>query len=412
MTEVIVVGGGIGGLALAHGLRGAGVGVRVFERDRQRSDRLQGFRIHLNPHGIAALAECLPAELLARVQASGGRGGDQFTFITERMKRLLHLDKDIIGSGHLGISRITLRQILLSDMDDVVRFDKRFTRYSHAPDGRVTAHFEDGTSATGDVLVGADGAGSKVCAQYLPHARREDTGIVSIAGKYMLTERNRELLPPALLSGPKSVLPPKSCGLFIAPHEFDGGVNDRDDPDALFDNTAPYLFWSFSAKREHYGADVDSLEAAGLHDLVLKLTVGWAPQLRALVALSDVDSTTRLPIRTSVPVPKWETSNVTVLGDAIHSMTPFRGIGANIALRDAQLLCRKLIEPERPLLSRIAEYEEAMIDYGFAAVRASLSTARQSVGDSRLARMAGRAAFRVMDAVPSLKRRAFSTIGT
>ncbi|GAA4032218.1 hypothetical protein GCM10022247_66550 [Allokutzneria multivorans] len=78
------------------------------------------------------------------------------------------------------------------------------------------------------------------------------------------------------------------------------------------------------------------------------------------IPLRRQDSTKRLPIRTSVPVPKWESSNVTVLGDAIHSMTPFRGIGADIALRDAQLLCRKLIEPDRPLLSRLASHGSAV----------------------------------------------------
>ncbi len=88
---------------------------------------------------------------------------------------------------------------------------------------------------------------------------------------------------------------------------------------------------------------------------------------------------TLLPIRTSVAVPPWETTNITLLGDAIHSMTPFRGIGANTALRDAQLLGRNLIAAARgevELVAGIHDYETQMIDYGFAAVRASLRTAR------------------------------------
>lgn len=67
-----------------------------------------------------------------------------------------------------------------------------------------------------------------------------------------------------------------------------------------------------------------------------------------------------LPIRTSVAVKQWETTNITLLGDAIHSMTPFRGIGANIALRDAQLLARNLIAASRgevALLDGIRDYE-------------------------------------------------------
>ncbi|MFB9903742.1 FAD-dependent oxidoreductase [Allokutzneria oryzae] len=418
MTRVIIVGGGIGGLALAQGLRKSGVAVAVHERDRHRADRLQGFRIHINPHGSRALSDCLPPELFAAFVASGGKGGNELTFVTERMKRLLRLDEDITtgGSsapedGHYGVSRITLRQILLSGLEDVVHFDKKFERYELEPDGRVTAHFADGTSATGDVLVGADGGGSRVRAQYLPHAGRVDTGIVAIAGKYMLTEESRALLPPELRSGPLSVMPPKSCSMFVAPHELDGGVgvNDRDDPGALFDNTKPYVFWAFAAKREYYGTDVESLGCLELRDLALKMTTGWAPQLRAMVALSEVDTLTALPIRSAVAVEKWTSSAVTLLGDAVHSMTPFRGIGANTALRDAQLLCRKLVAADRggPLVGGIAEYEAEMTGYGFAAVRTSLEAAQRAVGGTKAARLTSRGVFRVLDAVPALKRRAF-----
>jgi 2-polyprenyl-6-methoxyphenol hydroxylase-like FAD-dependent oxidoreductase len=58
----------------------------------------------------------------------------------------------------------------------IVRFDKAFTHYVREADGKITASFTDGTSANGDVLVGADGTGSKVRAQYLPQAKLIDTG--------------------------------------------------------------------------------------------------------------------------------------------------------------------------------------------------------------------------------------------
>jgi salicylate hydroxylase len=121
-----------------------------------------------------------------------------------------------------------------------------------------------------------------------------------------------------------------------------------------------------------------------------------------------------LPIRTSVPVKQWETTNITVLGDAIHSMTPFRGIGANTALRDAQLLARNLIAAargQREVLDAIHDYETQMIDYGFAAVRMSLRTARQTVSNNWLARSMFKAALRVFAAVPPLKRKVFADLG-
>ena len=68
--KVIVIGGGIGGLALTQGLRRRGVDVALYERDRTRTDRLQGYRLHLDPTGDRALRECLTGYGFAAVRAS------------------------------------------------------------------------------------------------------------------------------------------------------------------------------------------------------------------------------------------------------------------------------------------------------------------------------------------------------
>lgn len=166
--KVIVAGGGIGGLALANGLRRAGVAVRVHEREVQRTDRLQGFRIHVDPHGSAALHELLSPALFDAFVAASGKGGNGFGFVTEQFDRLVDFDATSItdtSADHDGISRITLRALLLAELGDTVRYGSMFERYEHRPDGRVVAHFADGTSEIGDVLVGADGGTSRVRAQ-------------------------------------------------------------------------------------------------------------------------------------------------------------------------------------------------------------------------------------------------------
>ena len=66
------------------------------------------------------------------------------------------------------------------------------------------------------------------------------------------------------------------------------------------------------------------------------------------------------------PVPPWQVPNVTLLGDAIHTMSPGRGEGANVALRDAALLCRTLAAGERK-----EQYEKQMMHYAFHAVAES-----------------------------------------
>lgn len=428
--HVLIVGGGIGGLALAQGLKGSGVSVAVFERDHHRAERLQGYRIHVNPQGSRALHRLLPADLFKAFTATAGHGGNEFRFYDEKMRELLHLDEEITTggarspeNGHHGVSRITLRQVLLAGLDDVVHYGKRFERYERTPDGRVTAFFEDGSSATGDLLVGADGGNSRVRRQYLPHAERGETGVVTIVGKYALTPEARRELPAEFLQGPASVMPPRDYGMFIAPHEFApgeageiGGDDPALSPGALFDNTTPYVFWAFAAKREGYdtGRTLENLSGAELHDLARKMTLSWSPRLRKLIDGTDTSTVTLIPITTSKPVDAWTTTNVTLLGDAIHSMTPFRGIGANTALRDARHLHDAILSiarGETGLITAIGEYEERMRDYGFAAVKASLKTAMMTVSGNPVGRFFGKTAFRAFNAMPSVKRKVFAGFG-
>ena len=82
-----------------------------------------------------------------------------------------------------------------------------------------------------------------------------------------------------------------------------------------------------------------------------------------------------MPVRSSVPVLAWPASRVTLLGDAIHAMSPARGSGANTALNDAEELCRALVPAAQPEsadpVTAIGADEQKMRDYGYAAVEAS-----------------------------------------
>jgi 2-polyprenyl-6-methoxyphenol hydroxylase-like FAD-dependent oxidoreductase len=111
----------------------------------------------------------------------------------------------------------------------------------------------------------------------------------------------------------------------------------------------------------------------------------------------------------------WPASNVTLLGDAVHNMTPMAGIGANTALRDAAVLRRVLVEVaagRRELVAAVAEYEEEMRGYANKAVGLSLDNARRAVSDARLPRVAFRTVLRAAQAVPPLKRAMFAGMGS
>jgi 2-polyprenyl-6-methoxyphenol hydroxylase-like FAD-dependent oxidoreductase len=95
-------------------------------------------------------------------------------------------------------------------------------------------------------------------------------------------------------------------------------------------------------------------------------------------------------------------------------MTPMAGVGANTALRDADLLCGQLAavhDGRLDLFPAVHEYERQMLDYGFAAVKTSLRNARMAGSASPGARRAFRAVLRVAGAVPAVKRRMFADLG-
>ncbi|WP_371400717.1 FAD-dependent monooxygenase [Kribbella sp. NBC_00662] len=427
--KVLVIGGGTGGLALAHGLKRAGIGVTVFERDAVRTDGLHGYRVGIDPDGSRALHALLPKDLYDTFVATKARDPKYFNMLTEDFKEVLSMEipasTDPVESEK-SISRMTLRQVLLTGLDDVVEFGKEFTHFEQHGD-QVTAYFADGTSATGDLLVAADGSGSRVRRQYLPQARTEETGIVAIAGKLPITEESAKLVPPKVFEGISIVTAPRgfACILHVMEFQWDrdghvkrgiGGNTEeliRRWPGLQFDNTRDYINWGLSATKDKLPANIMQLSGAELVKVALDATPGWHPNLRRLFELTDPGTCFPVNIWTSVPLEPWKTTNVTLLGDAIHTMTPGRGVGANTALRDAVNLCRALMDVRdgrRELIAAVHDYEAKMIEYGFDAViksRAQMTSAdpvhKPVVGRVALAGM--RTAMRTVNHLPPVKRR-------
>jgi len=147
-------------------------------------------------------------------------------------------------------------------------------------------------------------------------------------------------------------------------------------PDVELDAVPDYLMWMLVYPGEALpgpGPDAD-----GLHQSALRMVEDWHPDLQRILRLADVETTFSVAIRTSRPPDPWHFPNIAFLGDAIHTMTPAGGVGANTALRDAALLTRLLTAADRAELTlddALAQYEAEMRDYAFAAVERSLRAA-------------------------------------
>lgn len=401
--KIMIIGGGVGGLALAQGLLRNGVDVAVYERDRGIGSRWEGYRIHLNPTGARALHALLPTESWQEFLGTAGPGGD-FGFLTEQLDELVVVEESIMYPGatvpsenHYAADRATLRRVMAKGLDEVVRFGAEFVDYRQRPDCRVEARFADGRTEVADLLVGADGPNSRVRARLVPEAAPAPSGVTGIAHKIWLDDDVRAELG-RLGTGMNAVQPAAPCFLFTSVFDPPASTGIR-----------PYLLCALVGRTELLPTDVTSLDSAALRAVVDVMVAGWHPTLRRALADSDPASRSAVSFYAAPPIPEWSSGPVTVLGDAIHVMPPIGGLGGNTALRDAHLLGRLLAEADRggtDQLDAVTRYESELRSYGTEAVSYSLAQARQLTTGTTTG---ARAFFRLAAAVAPLRRRAFAT---
>ncbi len=337
--RVAVAGAGLGGLCLAQGLLRAGADVTVYERDASLAGRRQGYRLHVDARAGLALQACLPPESLAAFQATCGQASTRLTVVSEKL-RVLHeqvtgdqdADPHAPATLSASVDRLALREVLAAGLDGRIAFGHEVARYEACADG-VRLHFAGGQEAEADVLVGADGVHSAVRRQYLPDAEPADTGARCIYGKTLL--RGLDTLPSFVAQGFTAVVGGR-LGMAVGPVRF------REPPEAFgLSPACDYLMWAVAGDRRVFGVpdeQLTTMDPAGLHALSAELIRTWHPGLRALHAQAEIGETFAVRVRVSPAAPPWPPSRVTVLGDAIHAMSPAGGSGANTALRDAALL--------------------------------------------------------------------------
>jgi salicylate hydroxylase len=317
-----IVGAGLGGLALAQGLRRRGIAYRIFERDADASDRQQGYRISLNPLGRTALAELLPPERFRDVLALECRDvGRGFAFARGPSRPLLRMP----DADAWTVCRPALRRLLLQDVD--VTWNARIDQLADLPAANLT--------------VAADGVGSRLRDEL--HAdgllSLVDTGVRTRAALLPRTDAwNGQL--PLNREGAVQYLGPRGQALFVSYCETDA--------------RRPMILWALSQKSSEPPVP----------------DKGWDPTLMQLMREGEI-TIDRLAIRSMrVKVPKRGTRlhpQLTLLGDAAHAMPPQRGLGGNNAFEDARQLIAHLDDVaayEREMLTRgkkaIAESEEAL----------------------------------------------------
>jgi 2-polyprenyl-6-methoxyphenol hydroxylase-like FAD-dependent oxidoreductase len=357
-VHVLIAGAGLSGLCLAQGLVKDGHTVTIFERDMDARRRI-GYYLHLNADGGEALRRCLPADLYALYEQTSRKTYDRreavvFDDQLHELSSSPHFGPPNEGDPpHTGVDRRTLRRILLSRLDDVYHQGIAVTSFEQDAD-RVRVTLSDGTTADGDVLVGADGIRSAVRAQLLPGSPVIEAGVdgLGVYGRTPLTPELREQLVPELYEGVIIAADRRGSRMLVAafqPRQEIATAASGIAPDVQLDEVPDYVMVSCSVVA---GTEIpranDWTEGtpAMLRDEMMAATEGWHPALRALVENIDLASSFVIPFGRLDPPAPWEPSRVALIGDAAHAMLPTLGMGANLALKDAARLVDELDRAE------------------------------------------------------------------
>jgi 2-polyprenyl-6-methoxyphenol hydroxylase-like FAD-dependent oxidoreductase len=377
-ARILIAGGGVGGLTLAQALRRDGLDVAVYERDPTPTIRNQGYRIHIDPDGNAALRACLPAGVLSLVRDTSGISGDLVASYTHRLDQVMAQEFPGLGDDEItNVDRNVFRRGLLDGLDEHVHFGKTVAGYRLTNSGRVRVEFAEGGADEGDLLVGADGNRSAIRRQLLPQATVRDLGLRCLYGRMTITEATGKLIPADFNRGFIWVADDQGRGTGLAPVRFRTRTGVPD-----------YLMTTFVATRAGLGRtdqELFALPPGELWKLTVDATAGWHPAVRELFAQADPGTFFPITIRASERVGAWPSGPVTLLGDAIHAMPPTGGVGANTALRDAATLASELraaAHDEKSLIDAVAAYERVMLPRGFDTVASSLRLASMMFGES------------------------------
>ncbi|MEU1409086.1 NAD(P)/FAD-dependent oxidoreductase [Streptomyces sp. NPDC005728] len=337
-TPVTIIGAGLGGLTLARVLYVHGIPVTVYEAESSPSARMQGGMLDIHDYNgqLALKAAGLMDEFQAIVLE-----GRQAMRVLDRDGTVLLDEADDGTGGRPEVQRADLRQILLNSLPaGTVRWGHKAGSTRALCEGRHEVTFADGTTVVSGLLVGADGAWSRV-RPLLSDAIPEYAG-TSFVETYLFGADTRHPAAAKAVGGGSMMAP--SPGKEIFAH--------RESGDTL------HTYVALSRPLDWFAA-IDFTDAAAATARIAAEFDGWAPELTALI--TDGDTAPVLRPHYAMPTGlRWDrVPGVTLLGDAAHLTAP-NGEGANLAMLDGAELGKALAAHPDDIEAALTEYEQAM----------------------------------------------------